>query len=122
MAAHFDETRFPVTAVETVSQRGIREPIFAPDAWGGYLIYRLYPQNKVFVDDRHDFYGEEFLKNYLKSVRLTPEWEVFLNEKKVNWVLLAVGSPLANMLEQTSQWTVAYRDGTAVLFERKQSL
>ena len=122
MEAKFDETRFPVKAVETVSQRGIHDPIFAPDAWGGYLIYRLYPQNKVFVDDRHDFYGEEFLKNYLKSVRLTPEWEVFLNDKKVNWVLLAVGSPLANMLEQTSQWTVAYRDGTAVLFERKQSL
>ena len=101
-----------------LSSADIREPIFAPDSWGGYLIYRLYPQNKVFVDDRHDLYGEEFLKDYLKAVRLTPEWEKFLNEKKVNWVLVPSESPLANMLEETSRWNMVYRDGTSVLFER----
>ena len=73
-------------------QRGIHEPIFAPDSWGGYLIYRLYPQNKVFVDDRHDLYGEEFLKDYLKAIRLTPDWNGFLGEKRVNWALLPAES------------------------------
>ena len=52
------------------------------------------------MDDRHNLYGEEFLKDYLKAVRLTPDWEKFLNEKKVNWVLVPSESPLANMLEE----------------------
>ena len=122
MNAHFDPRHLPVQATDAIAQRGLREPIFAPDSWGGYLIYRLNPQNKVFVDDRHDFYGVDFLRDYLKTIRLTPEWDKFLNEKHVNWALLPAGSSLANMLEETAQWNVVYRDGTAVLLERKQLL
>ncbi len=122
MNAHFDPKHLPVQATDAIVQRGIHEPIFAPDSWGGYLIYRLYPQNKVFVDDRHDFYGVDFLRDYLKAIRLTPDWDKFLNEKHVNWALLPAGSSLANMLEETAQWNVVYRDGTAVLLERKQLL
>jgi hypothetical protein len=122
MNAHFDAGRLPVQASEVIAQRGIREPIFAPDSWGGYLIYRLYPQNKVFVDDRHDLYGEEFLRNYLQAIRLAPDWEKFLNEKHVNWALLPAGSSLANMMELTSRWDVRHQDRTAILLERRTKL
>jgi hypothetical protein len=122
MDAHFDAGHLPVQAIDVIVKRGIREPIFAPDSWGGYLIYRLYPENKVFVDDRHDLYGEEFLRDYLKAIRLTLDWDVFLKEKKVNWALLPVESSLANMLEETSHWNMVYRDGTAVLLERKDKM
>jgi hypothetical protein len=74
------------------------------------------------VDDRHDLYGDEFLKDYLKAVRLTPDWDKLLNEKQVNWVLAPQASALANMLLETSRWEVVHRDGTAILFERKEKL
>lgn len=119
MNAHFDGAHFPVQASDVIARRAIREPIFAPDSWGGYLIYRLYPENKVFVDDRHDLYREEFLRKYLQAIRLTPEWDGFLNEKKVNWALLPAQSSLANMLEETAKWSLVYEDETAVLLERK---
>jgi hypothetical protein len=122
MDAHFDAGHFPVQASDAILDRGLHEPIFAPDSWGGYLIYRLYPENKVFVDDRHDLYGEEFLRDYLKAIRLTSDWNVFLNDKKVNWALLPAESSLANMLEETSQWKIVYRDGTAVLLQRKEKI
>jgi hypothetical protein len=120
--ARFDARHFPVEAVQMIAQRGLREPIFSLDSWGGYLIYRLHPETKVFVDDRHDLYGEEFLKDYLKAVRLTPDWDKFLNEKRVNWVLVPAESSLANILERTPQWVMVHRDGTAVVFERKGKL
>jgi hypothetical protein len=122
MDAHFDAGHFPVQACDLIVQRGIHEPVFAPDSWGGYLIYRLYPQNRVFVDDRHDLYGEEFLKEYLKAIRLTPDWNGFLEKKKVNWAVLPVESSLANMLKETSQWRVVYQDGVSVLLERKEKM
>jgi hypothetical protein len=31
---------------------------YSHDQFGGYLIYRLYPQYKVFVDGRGDFYRQ----------------------------------------------------------------
>lgn len=118
MNAHFGAKRLPVEAAEVVAARGIREPIFTLDSWGGYLIYRLYPQSKVFVDDRHDLYGDEFFKEYLKTIRVEPGWDALLNDNHVNWVLVPKQSPLANALRGTQQWKLSYEDQTAVLFQR----
>jgi hypothetical protein len=119
MSARFNSKRFPVQAAEVIVKRNIRGPIFCPDNWGGYLIYRLYPNPKVMVDDRHDLYGEQFFKDYLKLVRVEPGWDRVLNERAVNWALLPVGSTLPNALQATPGWSINYRDETAVLFQRK---
>ena len=117
--AYFDEKRFPVRAAEVIAQREIRDPIFSLDYWGGYLIYRLYPQTKVVVDDRHDLYGDQFFRDYLKIVLVQPGWDKALDEKRVKWVLVPAESSLANILRLTSDWTVSYEDGTASLFHRQ---
>ncbi len=116
--AYFDDKRFPVEAAEVIAQQDIREPIFCPDQWGGYLIYRLYPQTKVLVDDRHDLYGDRFFKDYLKVVFVQPDWEKVLDEKHVNWVLVQEDSSLGTILRQTSGWKLVHEEGTAVLFQR----
>ena len=116
--AYFDDKHFPVEAAETIAKREIREPIFCPDQWGGYLIYRLYPHTKVLVDDRHDLYGDQFFKDYLKVVFVQPDWSKVLDERHVNWVLMPKNSSLGTILEQTPGWKLIYEDGTAVLFQR----
>jgi len=116
--AYFDDKRFPVEATEVIARQEIHEPIFSLDYWGGYLIYRLYPQTKVVVDDRHDLYGSQFFKDYLKIVLVQSEWEKVLDEKQVNWVLVPSESSLANIMKLTPKWTVTHEDGTAVLFHR----
>ena len=116
MSAHFDPERFPVQASEQILQRGIQQPIFCPDDWGGYLIYRLYPRNKVIVDDRHDLYGEAFLKEYLKVIRVEPGWEEVLKREHVGVVLAPTGSALAGGLEGRTGWEKVYGDETASLF------
>ena len=120
MNAHFDGKKFPVAAVRVIAERGIHEPIFSLDSWGGYFIYRLYPEMKVFVDDRHDLYGEQFLREYLTAIRLAPGWDEVLDEKRVNWVLMPGNSSLANMLKETHRWRIIYADDVAVLLEREQ--
>jgi hypothetical protein len=117
--AYFDDKRFPVEAAEVITQRDVREPIFCPDLWGGYLIYRLYPQTKVLVDDRHDLYGDQFFEDYLKVVFVQPEWSKVLDEKNVNWVLVQKDSSLGTILRLTSGWKLIHEDGTAVLFHRE---
>jgi hypothetical protein len=120
MDAHFDAKRFPVQAVNAIAQRDNRTPIFAPDYWGGYLIYRLYPQTQVVVDDRHDLYGEQFLKDYLRVTRVAPGWDKVLEEKHVSRVLTPEESSLANILRETAGWQITYEDKVAVLFERSK--
>jgi len=120
MNANFDVKKFPVAAVQVIAERGIQGTIFSLDSWGGYFIYRLYPEMKVFVDDRHDLYGEQFLREYLTAIRLAPRWDEVLDEKRVNWVLMPGNSSLANMLKETHRWRIIYADDVAVLLEREQ--
>jgi hypothetical protein len=118
MDAHFPAKRFPIQATDEILHRDIREPIFCPDYWGGYLIYRLYPQTQVVIDDRHDLYGEQFLRQYLKIVRVEPGWGQVLNDLRVGWVLAPSESALTSVLQESSGWTVVYQDKMAVLFQR----
>lgn len=116
--ARFDAKRFPEGAVAFLTRSGVRDPVFTPDRWGGYLIYRLYPRVVVVVDDRHDLYGAKFFRNYLKVIHAEPGWEKALAEMHPDWVLLPVKSVLVDILAQTPPWKLAYRDEMSVLYRR----
>ena len=122
ISARFGEKRFPIEAVKVIHQRDISGPFFVPDYWGGYLIYELYPQAKVVVDDRHDLYGAQFFKDYLKVVRVEPGWEEVLKKDNAGCVLMPPQSPLAGILSTQPDWSVEYRDEMAVLLRRKVGL
>ena len=117
MDAHFDPKRMPVGAVDFLSQREARGPVLTTDSWGGYLIYRMYPQARVVVDDRHDLYGEEFFKSYLKMVRVEPGWEEFLRDHPAEYVILPRESALTTMLLATGMRKQLYGDDVAVVFD-----
>jgi hypothetical protein len=119
MHAHFDGKRFPVRAGDALEHAGLPPTIFSPDYWGGYLIYRFYPRMKVVVDDRHDLYGEAFLRKYLATIHFIPGWNKLLDEKNVQWALLPEGSSLANGLKEAG-WTIHYEDDTAVLLKKPE--
>jgi len=120
MDAHFDPRRFPVHAVNFLERNDVREPVLTPDFWGGYLIYRLYPKTLGVIDDRHDLYGEELLKSYLRMVHVEPGWDAFLREHDVRYILLPSGSALANILMLTTHWKTKDSDQATVLFERTE--
>ncbi|MGD1023534.1 MAG: hypothetical protein ABR880_12180 [Candidatus Sulfotelmatobacter sp.] len=116
MRAHFGAKRFPVAAVDYLESHHVSGPVFGPDYWGGYFIYRLYPQVKVAMDDRHDFYGEEFVKSYLKIVHVEPGWNDFLNQHEVRAIVVPKDSALANILLETPRWQPIYTDDVAIVF------
>jgi hypothetical protein len=116
MHAHFDANRFPLAAASYLEKRDVQGPILAPDYWGGYLIYRLYPRAKVVVDDRHDFYGEQFLKSYLQMVHVEPGWQEFIQHNQPSCIIFPKDSALANILLETPIWRPAYSDNVAIVF------
>jgi len=70
------------------------------------------------IDDRHDFYGEEFVKSYLKMIHVEPGWEDFLQQNQAKCVLAPKDSALANILLETPGWKKIYGDDVAVGFAR----
>jgi hypothetical protein len=118
MDAYFDATRFPAAAVDYLAKEDVQGPLVSPDDWGGYLIYRLYPRVRMVIDDRHDFYGEQFLKSYLKMVNAEPGWQDFLQQSRAHCVVVPKDSALANLLEETAGWKAIYSDEVATVFVR----
>jgi len=120
MDAHFDARRMPVDAVSFLEQSGLRGPVLAPDYWGGYLIYRLYPNTKVVIDDRHDFYGEAFLRSYLTMMHVEPGWYDFLKWRG-SCLVLPKSAALSAILGETPEWKSVYSDDVAIVFVRSQN-
>jgi hypothetical protein len=124
MDAHFDAARMPVGAVDFLLQRKSDGPIFSLDYWGGYLIYRMNrnagAEPRVVVDDRHDLYGEEFLKGYLKVIHVEEGWKnSFFHGHQVGFLVFPRDAALTNALIGDSRWKEIYRDDTAVVFENQ---
>ena len=118
MNAHFDSKRMPVEAVNYLQQSRVNAPILSPDYWGGYLIYRRYSSYGVMIDDRHDFYGEQFLRLYLKMIHVEPGWEEFLKLHGVSCLLLPSNAALATVISQMPEWKPIYSDDVAIVFKR----
>jgi hypothetical protein len=123
--AQFDPEKIPVAAVnflqqENVYEPPITEPAFSTDAWGGYLIYVMYPDRKVIVDDRHDLYGSGRIRQYLILTHGEPGWQSVLEQWHIRTALLPTDSTLANLLRELPQdWRVAYEDRVAVVLEKR---
>jgi hypothetical protein len=116
MDAHFSSKRFPNAAVDYIEKRDLPGPLLSPDYWGGYLIYRLYPEKKVVLDDRHDLYGEQFLKNYLSFMHVEPDWDRFLQQHPAGCIVVPRDSAVATILSTAPRWNLVYRDDTAVVY------
>jgi hypothetical protein len=118
--AQFDPLKLPVAAAATLQRGPSAEPVFSSDAWGGYLIYRLYPERKVVLDDRHDLYGSERIREYLVLVQAEPGWEKVLEKWHIQTALLPARSTLANLLrELPKEWHPVYEDKVAVVFRKE---
>jgi hypothetical protein len=111
--AGFPPDQFPVAAYPHLAPGG---RLFAPDKFGGYLIYRSNGARKVFFDGRSDFYGAEFLKQYGRLVQVRPGWQEYWNQFRFSQALLPLDAPLIPALEGIG-WRPVYQDETVVLLE-----
>jgi hypothetical protein len=116
MRAGFPPDQFPVAAAERVPAEA---RLLAPDMYGGYLIYRFNGERKVFFDGRSDFYGLDFMKDYLKLVEVRPGWREVEAKYGFTHALLPVRYSLIPALEQLG-WKRLYSDDVAVLLEKNR--
>jgi hypothetical protein len=113
--SEYDSKSYPAAAIE-VLRRDPSARVFSSDVWGDYLIWRLYPAGKVFVDGRSDFYGADFENKYVDVLNVKSDWEKILGRFGVDTILLPPSAPLSGALKENSRWRVVYDDGVALIF------
>jgi len=116
----FNPYAFPSTAIPVVAASSARR-IFASDQWGGYLVYRFYPEKRVFVDGRADIFGSEISSLALGIQNARYDWKRQLDRFAVDMVIVKPDAPLASALKVSSDWTILFDDGKAIVFQAKLS-
>lgn len=139
---------FPVAGAQFIAANRLEGNMFNPYEWGGYFIWKLYPQYKVFIDGRaNTLYPEPLYRESLLTMSGYPGWEeakkenipgwdqlksygfpgwsAILDKYDINFVLCnkflwkTSGQKLTDrLLQDTSHWTLIFEDRTEMLFIR----
>ena len=109
---------FPVGAVDWLETHPVSGNMFNFFPWGGYMLFRLWPQQQVFIDGQTDFYGEALTREYEQVITLSPGWEDTLDDYQVGYAIMPSGSDLVMALRITKGWRELFRDETATILAR----
>src|SRR5260370_27855483 len=90
----FLEGSFPVKIVRKYADEMVASRIYTSDKWAGYLIYANYPRQRVFFDDRHHYYGDAIIQDYVNLGGVHSEWRELLERYRFNLVLCTPHSAL----------------------------
>jgi hypothetical protein len=112
----FDSDSFPAQALPFIPASGGNR-IFTSDQWGDYLIYRLYPTQKVFFDGRSDFYGIDFVKINQRIAGAEHDWKELLRSFRIQLVILKPETPLSAVLKITPGSRMLFDDGKVIVFQ-----
>jgi hypothetical protein len=115
----FNTVEYPVSAVDWIESHPQTGNMFNYFPWGGYLIYRLWPQYEMFIDGQF-FYGETYIRQHQQVLTAEPGWEAIIQQYDIHWALLPADSTLAKVLTKESGWFLLYQDQTAVVFRLKE--
>ncbi len=109
---------YPAQGADYISRLGPDVRLYNNFAWGGYLIYRLYPQHLVFIDGRADMYREGVFDDFITVQNVASPWRQVLARYGVNLVIISPGSPLDNVLAHEPGWAVASKDSVSVIYRK----
>jgi len=121
--ADFPQATFPVAAVARNLDRlrppGAMPRILTSDQWADYLIFHLYPRQRVFFDGRSDFYGPAVGTDYQLLLSVGRGWRQALERYHFEIALLPLDWPLGAVLENDPEWRLVDRDSSSVLLVRR---
>lgn len=115
----YDPEGMPVEAVEFIQKQNIPGRIFTNDEFGDYIIFKLWPERKVFIYGWFNDTGMmERFRDYLEMGLVRPHWQETLEKHRINAVLSGTEAPLTGALAAHPGWKLIYSDKTASLFIR----
>ena len=113
---------YPVAAADYLDsiQPSPGTRMFSDYGWGGYMIYRFYPDpnRRVFIFGEADLMGDTIMNEYSDVVGVKSDWLDILNRHEVDYVVFEPNTALASALATQPNWHQMYGDSFAVIYFR----
>ncbi len=116
--AKAEQDILPLRAVDWIEQNRPAREMFNSYNWGGYLLWRLWPQYPVYADGRTDVYDDKFLREYMSVTLAQDDWQAVLDRRNVGFIVIEAGGVLDTFLQREVGWRETYRDKLAVIYVR----
>jgi len=101
----------PVEATAFLEAQQLPGPILNEYATGGYLIWRLHPDRRVFIDGRYTPYPAQVIGDYLRMVNISRGWLQLLDRYGIQTVMArAPGAGFAQALVSSGRFRLVYQD------------
>ena len=111
--------KFPAGAISFLLSHAPVGPMLNHYNWGGYFIWKLYPQYPVYVDGRADLYGDAFMNEFAATYYLRGDlWKECLHKWGIRTVMLPPDAPLVTALSARADWQIIYSDAQAVVVSK----
>lgn len=112
----------PYNAMILLRESDFRGKLMNDFGWGEFLIWHLGPSVKVGMDGRREtVYAPDVYAEYINFHFGIGDWEAILRRQPTDAVLVAVGSPPANLLTIHPDWRLVFTDDESALFIRADS-
>ena len=119
--AEKEAKQLPLRAVSFLADRHPSAPLLNHYNWGGYLIWKLYPEYRVYIDGRADLYGDQFMDDLATTYYLRGDaWQSTFEKWGIRTVILPPDAPLVTALSALSSWKTLYSDSQAVILTKVQ--
>ncbi len=121
------EWRYPDAAVDFILEQQLPANLFNSYVSGGYLMWKLYPDYRVFWDGRQ---GSEELNRAGNDITYARAgWQQLLDRYQVNTVVTeplsfidGVQYPMVQELRKSAFWALVFADQSSVVFVRKAAV
>ena len=114
---------FPVKAVRYLQLHPVPRRMFNEYFFGGYLVWKMAPEHRVFIDGRGNVYEQAgVFSAYMEVTNLQPDAMAVLQTYRVDSCLIYQKSALATLLASSPGWKEIYRDGLSVIFVREAAM
>ena len=118
-------TNFPAGAADWLAAHPtVGTRMFNQYGWGGYLIYRFYPEpnRRVFSFGEATLLGTRIMQQVSDVETGNADWQQIFAEWGIDYVIDVPGAPAVLALEVDPQWTKEYDDGFAVIMVKNSAL
>ncbi len=114
------QEKWPVRAVAYLLEHPAPKPMLNSYLYGGYLIWQMPDENKVFIDGRADIYVRTgVFQDYLSISRVEFPAPFLLKAYGIQSVLMGHDEPLVTLLDASPDWQKTYNDPVSVLYVRR---
>ena len=118
-----DKQKFPVEAADFILANDLKGNMYNYFNWGGYLIWRLAPERKVFIDGRtlysHIYLQSDLIDNADKrSFDGRPAWKAAFDDYNIQYTITPVSLPLVKALSEDNDWTPVFWRHNSIIFVR----